>query len=109
MLLESNVDLTSQIEKLETEESQKFAKTPCHILLCNKGNKELLNKASSYLSKDGFKHCVNETTVSKEVLEIEATSTLGKAVQSIRLMMQRLQHALYRGQIYRKLDEGMFI
>ena len=42
----------------------------------------------------------------KSQIEPEASSSIGKSIQVLKTLMKKLHHALYRGEIYKKVNEG---
>jgi len=73
----------------------------CSIIAGQRCNLQRLQSASNKLLGDGLVHHFNRPQV-----EPEPTTSIGKAVSAVKLVMRKLGYALYRGEIFKKNDQG---
>jgi len=67
-----------------------------------------LQSASNKLLGDGLVHHFNrpQDQAKRDIIEPEPTTSIGKAVSAVKLVMRKLGYALYRGEIFKKNDQG---
>ena len=92
----------------------KMMKQPARFVVANvKGYGEVLKKAATNLERDGCKMDVFTDGVvwqnSTEELVREPNSALGKALKSVKIIMKNCDHAIYKGDIYRKSPKGKYL
>jgi len=79
----------------------------CSIIAGQRCNLQRLQSASNKLLGDGLVHHFNRPQdQAKRDIEPEPTTSIGKAVSAVNLVMRMLGYALYRGEIFKKNDQG---
>ena len=69
----------------------------------------MIRKATENLKTDGCEldvYCDGVVIFSEKSVINEPTTALGKALQTVKNLMENCNHALYKGDIYRKSTKG---
>ena len=82
---------------------------PCGIFFGSANLESPIRKASELLKRDGFIHnTIDKCLQATQQIPGEASTSLGKAIESVKKVMQKLDHRLYQGLIYQKCQNGTF-
>ena len=85
---------------------QALMKKPLRIVVVNeKGYGDLLRKSSANLLEDGCCHDldVEVGNIVPMAVPSQSSSSVGKAIDRIRLVMKKVEHGLYKGDVYRRV------
>ena len=89
-------------------------KAPARFVVPNfEGYGDVIKRAAANLERDGCKMDVFCNGMiflhSEKELVREPNSVLGKALKSVKTIMKKCDHALYKGNIYRKSPKGKYL
>ena len=93
----------------EADEKSDLCMVPCKIFATSASLETSIKKASRNLKTDGFIHLLSENEDYSSDLPLEPSTTLGRAIESVRKIMKKLDHRLYQGLVYRKCENGKMV
>ena len=95
------------LERIDENERQaeleKLSKHPCRLVVVERSFEQPLQNVSRNLSKEGLKIKFDPmlTENTKNVQGAPATG-IGKAIEVVNCAMKKVNHGLYRGDVFRK-------
>ena len=88
-------------------ELEKLSEHPCRLVVVDRSFEQSLQNACRNLSKEGlkikFESMLTEKTKS---VQVAPTTGIGKAIEVVNCAMKKVNHALYRGEVFRKSEKG---
>jgi len=98
------------VTNVDIEAIKKLNKMPCRMVIVNEVYRAPLELACSNLRKDGmFIDCTTSTLkVNSAPLNIEPTTGIGKSLKVMKAILKRMDHGLFRGEIYRLAPKGQY-
>ena len=94
-------------EKERQVELEKLSKHPCRLVAVERSFEQPLQNAYRNLSKEGFKIKL-EPMLKENTKNLQAAPTtgIGKAIEVVNRTMKKVDHALYRSEVFRKAEKG---
>ena len=99
------------LEGIQENERQvelvKLSGHPCRLVVVDGSFKQSLQNASRNLSKEGFK-IKFESMLAENIknVQVAPTTGIGKATEVVNCAMKKVNHALYRGEVFRKSEKS---
>ena len=90
-------------------ELEKLSKHPCKLVVVERSFQQSLKFADSCrnLSKEGLKIKFDPMlTENTKKVQVATTTGIGKAIEVVNSAMKKVNHALYRGEVFRKAEKG---
>ena len=88
-------------------ELEKLSKHPCRFVVVERSFEQPLQNACRNLSKEGLKIKFDPMlTENTKKVQVATTTGIGKAIEVVNSAMKKVNHALYRGEVFRKAEKG---
>ena len=88
-------------------ELEKLSKHPCRLVVVERSFEQPLQNACRNLSKEGLKIKFDPMlTENTKKVQVATTTGIGKAIEVVNSAMKKVNHALYRGEVFRKAEKG---
>ena len=89
-------------------ELEKMSKHPCRLVVVElRSFEQPLQNACRNLSKEGLKIKFDPMlTENTKKVQVATTTGIGKAIGVVNSAMKKVNHALYRGEVFRKAEKG---
>ena len=90
-------------------ELEKLSEHPCRLVVVDRSFEQSLQNACRNLSKEGLKIKFESMLTEKtKNVQVAPTTGKGKAIEVVNSAMKKVNHALYRGEVFRKSEKGKF-
>ena len=87
-------------------ELEKLSKHPCRLVVVGRSFEQPLQNACRNLSKEGLKIKFDPMlTENTKNVQVAPTTGIGKAIEVVNCAMKKVNHALYRGDVFRKAEK----
>ena len=87
-------------------EFEKLSKHPCRLVVVERSFEQPLQNACRNLSKEGLKIKFDPMlTENTKNVQVAPTTGIGKAIEVVNCAMKKVNHALYRGDVFRKAEK----
>ena len=85
----------------------------CRLVVCNLSTYgEVIKHTTANLIKDGMQldmklKSENSSIIEDVRVQYEPNTAVGKAIKAVSSVMKKVNHALYKGDVYRKVEKGI--
>ena len=87
-------------------ELDKLSKHFCRLVVVERSFEQPLQNASRNLAKEGLKIEFDPMlTENTKNVQVAPTTGIGKAIEVVNCAMKKVNHALYRGDVFRKAEK----
>ena len=88
-------------------ELERLSEHPCRLVVVDRSFEQSLQNACRNLSKEGLKIKFESMLTEKtKNVQVAPTTGIGKAIEVVNCAMKKVNHALYRGEVFRKSEKG---
>ena len=88
-------------------ELEKLSEHPCRLVVVDRNFEQSLQNACKNLSKEGLKiKFESMLTESTKNVQFAPKTGIGKAIEVVNCAMKKVNHALYRAEVFRKSEKG---
>ena len=86
---------------------EKLSKHPCILVVIERSFEQPLQNACLNLSKEVLK-IKFDPMLTENITDVQVTppTGIGKAIEFVNCAMKKVNHALYRGEVFRKAEKG---
>ena len=83
---------------------------PCRLVVVDHSFEQSLQNACRNLSKEGLK-IKFESMLTENIknVQVAPTTGIGKATEVVNFAMRKVDHALYRGEVFTKSEKGKLL
>ena len=88
-------------------ELEKLSKHPCRVVVVERSFEQPLQNAGRNLSKEGLKIKFDPMLAENtKNVQVAPSAGIGKAIEVVNCAMKKVNHALYRGEVFRNAEKG---